>query len=100
MEGVANLIAEAIHENEYAQQIGDPERREIFVSVESISRNEFFDAGRNGINPELKFITPSINYNCEGLIEYEGDVFTIYRTYEQGENVEIYAQKKVGNLDE
>ena len=31
-----------------------PSFREVMCQVDSITRNEFFDAGRNGLNPEFK----------------------------------------------
>ena len=42
---------------------------QVYCRVESISQREFFDAGRNGLNPEYKFIVFFGDYNNEMVVE-------------------------------
>jgi len=99
MDGVAYLIQPTYVEDSIGQLIPDAEnRQEIFVTVESISRREWMDAGRNGLNPEKKLVTSSINYSGEMEIEYEGVRYAIYRTYNppESDEIELYLQRKAG----
>lgn len=96
MDGVAKLITETYEVNGYGQEIASKTEREIFVTVNSVTRTEFFSAGRQNINPELVLTTPAINYEGEEVIEYEERRYSIYRTFTNGEMIELYAQFKVG----
>lgn len=70
---------------------------QVFCDVRSISRQEFFDAGRNGLNPEYQFTVFAGDYNGERLVEYAGKTYAIYRTYLAGSDyIELYAQREGG----
>ena len=74
---------------------GDP--REVMCYVDSVTRSEFFDAGRNGLNPEFVFRVFFADYEDERLLEYNGNRYGIYRTYNNGsDEVELYAERKGG----
>ena len=99
MDGVAYLIQKKYVADNIGQLIPDGETRlELFVSVESINRREWMDAGRNGLNPEIKLVTAAINYSGEKEIEYKGVRYAIYRTYNvpDSDDVELYLQRKAG----
>ena len=50
--------------------------------VDSVTRSEFFEAGRNGLNPEFVFRVFFGDYEGgERLVEYRGKRYSIYRTY-------------------
>lgn len=72
-------------------------KREIFCYVNSVSRAEFFDGGRNGLNPEYTFTIFADDYNGEETLIYKGKAYGIYRTYHSnGDNLELYAERKGG----
>lgn len=99
MDGIAYLIQTSYVEDAIGQRIPNEENRvELFVTVESVNRREWTDAGRNGFNPELKLVTAAINYSGEKEIEYEGVRYAIYRTYNvpDSDDIELYLQRKVG----
>ncbi|MBR1810786.1 MAG: phage head-tail adapter protein [Clostridia bacterium] len=75
-----------------------PCRREVFCKVNSISRAEFFSAGRNGLNPEWQFEIFAGVYNGETVCEYDGKTYGIYRTYHVPgtDYMELYAERKGG----
>ncbi len=56
--------------------------REVFCHVRSVSRSEFYKAGRNGLNPAMIFVVFAGDYNEEELVEYRGKRYAIYRTYQ------------------
>ncbi len=99
MDGVAYLISVIYKEDSLGQKIPNGENRlEVFVTVESVGRREWIDAGRNGLNPELKLTTASLNYSGEKEIEYEGVRYAVYRTYNapDSDEIEFYLQRKAG----
>lgn len=75
---------------------GTPTVREVFAKVTSISRSEFFDAGRQGLNPEYRFDVFAGDYQGETVIEYHGQTYAVYRVYEQGDYLELYVERKGG----
>lgn len=75
---------------------GNPTVKEVFARVKSISRSEFFDAGRQGLNPDLRFDIFTGDYNGETIIEYNGKTYAVYRTYENGDYMELYVERKGG----
>jgi SPP1 family predicted phage head-tail adaptor len=74
---------------------GEP--REVMCQVDSITRAEFFEAGRNGLNPEFKFRMFFGDYHGERVVEYHGLRYSIYRTYHgRGDIIELYAERRGG----
>ena len=70
---------------------------DVFAQVDSISMSEFFDAGRNGLNPEYRFTLFYGDYNGERTVKYKGKRYGIYRTYHARTDImELYAERKGG----
>lgn len=71
--------------------------REVFCVCESVSRSEFYEAGRNGLNPEYKFILFFGDYEGERTVIYNGQPYAVYRTYKgKTDDIELYAERKGG----
>lgn len=94
---VIKLIAETKTKNEYGVFETKTTSREVYAQVQSITRAEFFDAGRNGLNPEFEFTMFFGDYEGEKLVEYNGNTYAVYRVY-QGRNdtIELYVERKGG----
>lgn len=74
---------------------GDP--RVVMCQVDSVTRAEFFEGGRNGLNPEYTFRMFFGDYQGERLVEYHGKRYGVYRTYRgRGDEIELYAERKGG----
>lgn len=73
--------------------------REVFAELHSITRNEFFEAGRNGLNPAFEFTVFQGDYQGETLCEYEGKQYSIYRTYivPGTDYIELYVERQGGS---
>ena len=71
---------------------------EVYCDVRSITRTEWFEAGRNGIeHPEFIFIINRNEYDDEKIVQFNGQLYGIYRTYEaKNENLELYVEAKGG----
>lgn len=75
--------------------------REVFARVFSVTRAEFFEAGRAGYKPELVFSVWAGDYSGEGVIDYNGASYAVYRTFRRQEGdgsdyIELYAERKAG----
>lgn len=74
-----------------------PTRRDVFCSVDSVTRQEYFEGGRNGLNPEYRITMFFGDYNGEDTILYNGKAYGVYRTYHAKTDVlELYVERKGG----
>lgn len=72
-------------------------RRKVFAQINSVTGSEFFEGGRNGLNPELRFTLFAYDYKGEEIVEYNGHLYGVYRTYFQRTDIiELYTEKKGG----
>ena len=99
MDDVLILISADMIQNAFGEFTESGERRrEIFGSVSSVNRAEWYEAGRTGMNPEIVFTTPSVNYCFESEAEFYGIRYGIYRTYliRDTDEIELYLERKAG----
>lgn len=98
MEGTAYLVHETYEMDSIGQHISSYEEIEILCHIESIGQSEFFSAGQNGINSDLKVVTQSVNYNNEQILIYNNERYGIYRTFRRNnsDEIELYCEMKVG----
>lgn len=66
--------------------------KEVFAEKRSISQSEFFNAGQTDIKPTKCFVIYSHEYNDERFLIYENKKYSIYRTYEKDEDIELYCE--------
>ena len=60
-------------------------QREVFCSVDSVKRNEFFEAMRSGIRLALVFHIAVDDYQGETILIYENTKYNIEKTYRLNE---------------
>lgn len=72
--------------------------RQVFCRVKSIRQSEFFQAGRNGLNPEWSFTVFHADYAGEEIVEYAGKRYKVYRTFHVPgtDDLEIYTERRGG----
>lgn len=76
-------------------------RRKVFADANSVTYSEFFEGGRNGLNPEFQFRMFAPDYQGEKLVEYRGRTYSVYRTYiRRTDEIEIYVEQKGGTNGE
>ena len=75
-----------------------PVSREVFAQVDSVTRSEFFDAGRNGLKPEYRFTIFWAEWQGERECEYNGVAYSVYRSYHVPgtDYLELYVERKAG----
>ena len=94
---VITLIKETNVKNKYGVYEATTQSREIFCQVRSVTRTEFFEAGRNGINPEYQFTVFADDYEGEKTVVYRGKAYGVYRTYQsRTDTLELYVERKGG----
>lgn len=70
---------------------------DVYCQVDSVSATEFFEAGRNGLNPEFRFTMFIGDYCNEQTLIYHGNAYGVYRTYRRNiDMIELYAERKGG----
>lgn len=94
---VIKLIAQSYEKDEYGVSRPTETAREVFCDVSNVTQTEFFEGGRNGLNPEYRFTLFFDDYNDERIVEYEGKRYAVYRTYLARTDVlELYVERKGG----
>ena len=72
--------------------------RNVFCSVNSVTRSEFFEGGRNGLNPDFRITMFFGDYQGETLLKYKGKTYTIYRSYlGRNDELELYVERQGGS---
>ena len=94
---VINLIGITQTQDDYGQWIDTQTSKQVYCQVESVGQREFFEAGRNGLNPQFKFTLFGGDYNNEPIVEYKGSHYSVYRTYlTKTDKMELYVERKGG----
>lgn len=75
--------------------------RTVYAHVDGVTRSEFYEGGRNGLNPEYRFTLFRGDYHGERVLEYNGQTYSVYRTYfARTDDIELYVERKGGSNDE
>lgn len=95
-----NDILILIQQNRGVDEYGDPAitetRREVFCDTASIGQKEFYQAHAVGLQPEMKLVLADyLDYNGEQMVEYDGQIFRVLRTYRTGMALELVVYREV-----
>lgn len=95
---VITLLKTTLTVDEYGVERRQTEGRDVFCQVDSVTRSEFFEGGRNGLNPEYRFRIFEGDYQDEVEVVYHGKTYSVYRTYhERNDVLELYVERKGGS---
>ena len=79
----------------------DPEEtmRTVHCTTKSIGMQEAYQAMATGLNPEIKIcLAHDFEYQDETLLEYDGKIYKIIRTYiTEADGIELTCQRVTGN---
>ena len=79
--------------------ISAPVESIVFCEVNSISRNEFYNASVAGLKPSIVFTIHPYEYNDEEKIKFEDKSYKVIRTYlKNTEEIELTCEKVTGNV--
>lgn len=96
MNDIMTLIATTNGVDEYGDPVVSQTRRDIFCRVASIGQKEFYQAHAVGLQPEVKFVIADyLDYNREAMVEHDGQLFRVLRTYRTGQELELVCYREV-----
>lgn len=91
------LLASTYVQDKYGVWTETMSSRDVYCQVDSVTRSEFFEGGRNGLNPEFRFTMFFGDYNGEQTVVYNGNTYSVYRTYHaKTDTIELYVERKGG----
>lgn len=94
---VIKLIGVTLAQDDKGVWRSTPTSREVMCQIDSVTQSEFFEGGRNGLNPEFRFTLFFGDYSGESIVEYKGQTYSVYRTYyRRTDKVELYVERKGG----
>lgn len=98
MDDTAILIKEINRQNGLNDWVAEELRREVYVSVQGVTRTEHFKAAEAGLSPEAVLVTSLYDYDGETLLEWRGQKYAIYRSRQSPERdeVELYIERQGG----
>lgn len=91
------LVHETQTQDEIGQFISEEKLRKVYCDIRSITQSEWFEAGRNGLQPAFSVVMFAPDYHDEKILIYNGTRYGIYRTYRgRNERLELYVEAKGG----
>lgn len=95
---VIDLIDQVMTKDDYGVWKATETKKAVYCKVDSVTASEFFDGGRNGLNPEYRMTVFSGDYDGQRVIEYAGLRYGVYRTFKaKNDNIELYVERKGGD---
>lgn len=93
-----NLLTNTYTSDEIGQFVPTESKTPVFAYVRSASQSEFFNAGEQGFKADKVFDVLLSEYDGQGGIECDSEVYTIYRSYIRDDGrIELHAEKRVGS---
>ncbi|UTI42104.1 hypothetical protein [Niallia sp. RD1] len=97
LDDICELISTTSVKGELNQPVFTEIPRQIFCSVMSISRAEFFSAGQSSLKPQIMLIVDSDEYDGEKLVKYSNKKYSVYRHFLRVDGfTELYCEVKAG----
>ena len=96
MTDVLTLVAQAVTTDDYGNEEITETEREVYCEADSITQTEFYAAADTQLNPQYRFTVFFGDYNGESVVIFQGVRYAIYRTYRADDNMELYAERKIG----
>ena len=98
VDDVITLVSYTKQKDAYGVDRETATKRDVLAQVHNVTRQEFFDGGRNGLNPSYQFTVFSGNYEGEEVCIFHGEQYSIYRTYlvSGTDYLELYVERKGG----
>lgn len=94
---IIQLLTPSYAQDAIGQFVATETATTVFCNVQSVSREEFYDAGRNGLNPEYRVTLFAPEYHGEKNVVFNGIRYGVVRTYEgRNDTIELYIERKTG----
>lgn len=98
MDDLLTLIAVSYEQDNIGQQIAAETSADVWAHLRSVSRSEWYAAGRDGMQPAIVAEMPIVNYHGERTAVWHGKRYNVYRTYfvDGSDVIELYLEERVG----
>ena len=96
MTDVLVLIAQSMSVDDIGNEIATETERTVYCEVHSITQTEFYAAANTELEPQYRFTVFFGDYEGENICKYQGERYAVYRTYRDGDNLELYVERKIG----
>ncbi len=102
MDSIIFLISENKYQDRFGAWQSETEKRRLFCRVSSIDDTEFYEAGRTGLNPEVRVTVFHADYHGETRCRFESNDYSIYRTKKipNSDYIDLYLERKGGSNGE
>lgn len=91
------LIKQTYTEDQYGVLQPVQTSRTVYANVTSVGATEWFEGGRNGLNPEYRVRMFAPDYEGEEVVQIGGVNYAVYRLYQARTDVlELYLEKRKG----
>ena len=91
------LVKEVYGFDKYRNSIATEEETTILCRKESVTRTEFYEAGRNDSNPSIVIVIHPYEYENQPEVIFEGTRYRVIRTYQMDfEEMELVCEVKTG----
>lgn len=99
MDDILFLISENLQQGDLGEWVPATVARRVFCRVSSIDDNEFYDAGRSGLNPEARVTVFHADYKGETVCRFKSNDYSIYRTKRipNSDYIDLYLERKGGS---
>lgn len=88
------LLGSGYTEDELGNHIPNDTKRPVLCKVESVGRNEFYSAASSDLRPEIVFTIHKYEYEGERKVKFEGQQYSVIRTYATGiEEIELTCER-------
>ncbi len=97
--GEITLIGKTYEKDEIGQFVPASEaERTIECKIDSVGRSEWLTAHQGGYEAQFVMDVFSASYNGESLAQYNGKTYEIYRTFQNGDETELYLGTRIGDI--
>lgn len=99
--GKVSLITETQTQDSIGQVTTSEATTDVIAEVKSITQSEFMQGKQGGLSPAYVFEVSVFAYSGQKIVVYNGNRYSVYRTYEADENtIELYCEYEVGTNGE
>ena len=93
-----SLISVEHDQDEIGQIVETETAVEVIATLQSVSQNEWTDAGQLGLAAQYQAVIWSFEYHGEEIVDIGEKRYKVYRTYDTGRQIELYLEELVGHV--
>ena len=92
---VVLLLSKKVEYDELGNAIETVNERMVYANEMSVSMQEFYEAGKQGIRPEKQFEIYSFEYQGESKLKHNNKDYEIIRTQTKGDKTRLICKRVI-----